>query len=100
MLTSFSSLHYNLYCSKPDVFTLRKNRGRQVKLIFFSFSPRDFLLNIEEELEDFKEKLLEHYYFSFEAKEFELKLGEKLSVWRMSKCQCLIILQVWKLDEL
>lgn len=46
MLTSFSSLNYNLFCSKPDIFTLRKNRGRQVKLIFFSFSPKDFLVNI------------------------------------------------------
>lgn len=46
MLTSFFSLNYNLYCSKPDVFTLRKNRGKQVKLIFFTFSPKDFLVNI------------------------------------------------------
>lgn len=49
-LSVFTRLNYNVFCMKPDVFTARKNIGKQVKLIFNPFSKKNLLTNFEEEI--------------------------------------------------
>lgn len=65
VLSVFTRLNYNVFCTKPDVFTARQHLGKQVKLLFTPFSKKNLFNNFEEEVEELKERLMEHYYFSF-----------------------------------
>jgi hypothetical protein len=47
VLNAFVHLSYNVFCTKPDVFTARKNRGKQVKLIYTPLCKKDLLNNFE-----------------------------------------------------
>jgi hypothetical protein len=43
VLEALQNLNYNIFCTKPDVFTARKNRGKQIKLVFTPFSKKSLL---------------------------------------------------------
>ena len=43
VLEALQNHNYSVACMKPDVFTARKSRGKQVKLVFTPFSKQKLL---------------------------------------------------------
>jgi hypothetical protein len=48
VLEALQNKHYTVSSMKSDVFTARKGRGKQVKVIFTSFSKQQLLENFPE----------------------------------------------------
>jgi hypothetical protein len=50
VLKALENLNYNIFCTKQDIFTARRSRGKQARLIFTPFFKNNLLENFDVEL--------------------------------------------------
>lgn len=100
VIEGVASLKFAVRSRERDEFVVSLGVGRLMKIVQLGFSSGEFLLNVEDNLWAVKDRILNGFYFGFDRSEFEGKLRETLSLFKLSKNYCLVLLNLRSLDDL